>query len=212
MNTSIGLYGIISDPLLGWAAMAEAMVACGVGWIQLRMKEGTPVERYRVACAVRERVPASAMFIVNDDPSLAVRVGADGVHLGQRDGSVARARAIMGPAAIIGLSTHSVEQVRAACGQGPDYLGMGPVFPTATKADAEPCIGLEGLRAMAAVSTLPAVAIGGIGLDQAAAVMAAGVQGLCAVGPVNASAEPSATIRAFRAAVGICGPYQSRAP
>ncbi len=198
MVSDIGFYGIISQPRVGWVRMAEVMVERGVRWIQLRMKQGDPGERLRVAAAVRQVIPAGFHMIVNDLPELALEVGADGVHLGQDDASYARAREILGPGALIGLSTHSPDQVRAACDLNPSYLGMGPVFATLTKVDAEPTIGPGGLEAMVALASVPAVAIGGIGLARVLSVEATGVQGFCAVGPVNDAQRPGAVIAAFQ--------------
>jgi thiamine-phosphate pyrophosphorylase len=201
MGSEIGFYGIISEPVVGWERLARIMVEEGVEWIQLRMKRGSAEERRAVAEALRRVIPAGHRFIVNDDPHLAAAVGADGVHLGQDDGGIAWARGLLGSEAIVGLSTHSPAQVARACALQPSYIGMGPVFPTSTKADAEPRIGLDGLRAMARLTTVPGVAIGGIGLAEVPAVCAAGAGGLCAVGPVNSSEDPAAVIRAFRAAI-----------
>jgi len=198
MISPIGFYGIISDPAVGWGPMADCMVAQGVRWIQLRMKGGSNADRRRVAADLRDCIPVGVHYIVNDDPELAREVGADGVHLGQGDGSLERARAILGPHAIIGLSTHTSAQVRVCCALRPTYIGLGPVFSTATKLDADPTIGVTGLKGMVAVATVPAVAIGGIDLGRAASVMGAGVQGLCAVGPVNRSEDPGAVIAAFQ--------------
>lgn len=198
MGSSIGFYGIISDPLVGWVPMAEIMVACGVRWIQLRMKGAEPDQRLEVARQLRACIPPDHHFVVNDHPELALAVGADGVHLGQGDMPIAQARIILGAGALIGLSTHSPAQVREACCQGPSYIGMGPVFATGTKLDAEPTIGPDGLAKMASLATTPAVAIGGIRLDRVAEVAAAGADGLCAVGPVNRSASPKAVITEFQ--------------
>jgi len=198
MISPIGFYGIISDPAVGWGPMADCMVALGVRWIQLRMKGGSRADRRRIAVDLRARIPAGFHYIVNDDPQLALEVGADGVHLGQGDGSLERARSILGPHAIIGLSTHTSEQVRACCALRPTYIGMGPVFSTATKLDADPTIGVAGLKELVAVATVPAVAIGGIDLRRAVSVMGSGVQGLCAVGPVNISEDPGSVIAAFQ--------------
>jgi thiamine-phosphate pyrophosphorylase len=198
MGGSIGFYGIISDPMVGWVPMAEIMVAQGVQWIQLRMKHADPARRLAVARQVRAVVPSGHHFVVNDHPELAKAVGADGVHLGRDDMPIARARAILGPRVLIGLSTHSPEQVRDACALVPAYIGMGPVFATGTKPDAEPALGLEGLRIMAALATVPAVAIGGIGLDRVAEVGVAGARSLCAVGPVNRSPAPGDVIAEFQ--------------
>jgi thiamine-phosphate pyrophosphorylase len=201
MPASIGFYGIISDPAAGWVPTAEHMVRCGVTWIQLRMKGGTAGERLRIASELRRCVPRGHRLIINDDARLAEAVGADGVHLGQGDMDIDEARAILGPGALVGLSTHSLPQLEAACERGPDYVGMGPVFPTGTKLDAEPCIGLDGLARMVAHSTVPSVAIGGIGLERVRAVMGTGVGGLCAVGPVCRSRQPAAIIDAFSLAI-----------
>jgi thiamine-phosphate pyrophosphorylase len=197
MSAPIGFYGIISDPLVGWATLAEIMVEAGVGWIQLRMKQGSVAERMRIAMAVRDRVPRGPRLIVNDDPALARAVQADGVHLGQTDMALEEARSVLGPRALIGLSTHSLPQLEQAHALGPSYVGMGPVFPTGTKLDAEPCIGLEGLTSMVRASSLPSVAIGGIGLERVASVMATGVGGLCAVGPINRAPDPAGVLASF---------------
>lgn len=201
MNGTIGFYGIISEPVVGWAVMADAMVACGVRWIQLRMKRGTPAERRGIAAVVRARIPKGHHFIVNDHPELAQAVGADGVHLGQDDPSLALAQGLLGPGALIGLSTHNPAQVRAACAQAPAYIGVGPVFVTTTKLDAEPRIGLAGLSEMVRLSTVPAVAIGGIDQGSVASVVRAGAHGFCAVGAVNTSRDPHRIILALMRSV-----------
>ncbi len=192
-----GFYGILSDPVLGYERLAALMVAEGVRCVQLRAKEAERADLLRVARAVRALIPAGHLFIVNDDPLLALEVGADGVHLGQDDCSVAQARSLLGPEALIGISTHDLHQVRQACALGADYLGAGPVFPTTTKLRPDPVLGVAGLAAMAAASSLPVVAIGGIDLERVPAVLAAGVRSLAAVGVVNRSSDPAPALRAL---------------
>jgi thiamine-phosphate pyrophosphorylase len=144
---------------------------------------------------------ASALFIVNDRPDVARLVGADGVHLGQDDLPVADARRIVGPDALIGVSTHSVEQVRKAVLDGADYLGVGPTFPSRTKAfDAFP--GLEFVRATAAETTLPAFALGGVGPENVGEVVAAGLRRVAVSAAVCAADDPEVVARVLRAALG----------
>jgi thiamine-phosphate pyrophosphorylase len=101
------------------------------------------------------------------------------------------ARRLMGEAAIIGLSTHNPAQTAAACALGPDYIGVGPVFATPTKRIPDPVIGLDGMRRMLEIATVPAVAIGGIDAGNAADVVAAGAENLCGVRCINGSPDPA---------------------
>jgi thiamine-phosphate pyrophosphorylase len=197
----IGLYGILTDPLVGWERLAEVMVEKGLKIIQLRMK-GAPVDAVeRTARAVRAVVPPGVIFIVNDDPRIARDVGADGVHLGQGDAPIDEARAILGPEAIIGLSTHNPDQTRAACALRPAYIGVGPVYPTPIKKNPDPVIGLDGMAAMLALATVPAVVLGGIDHSNVRDVLAAGARNVCAVRCVNRSADPGAEIDRLLAAI-----------
>ena len=183
-------YAIISEPLVGRERLAALMVERRVPWIQLRMKHRPRAEVRQAAKLLREIIRPPSRFILNDDPKLAAEVGADGVHLGQDDMPYESARQILGPEAIIGLSTHNPEQVRAACEPGPDYIGVGPVFPTRTKEKPDPLLGLKGLRAALAVSTVPTVAIGGIDPRNARKVLEAGAAAICAVGCINQQENP----------------------
>jgi thiamine-phosphate pyrophosphorylase len=188
----IGLYGILTDPAVGYERLAAIMVEKGLRVIQLRIKDWPRAEIVAVARRVRAVVPAGVAFVVNDDPGIAMEVAADGVHLGQDDMPYPDARRLMGDAAIIGLSTHDPAQTAAACAMGPDYIGVGPVFATPTKRIPDPVIGLAGMRRMLGIATVPAVAIGGIDHGNAAMVVAAGAENLCAVRCINGSADPAA--------------------
>jgi thiamine-phosphate pyrophosphorylase len=158
--------------------------------VQLRMKEHPRDEVRDVAKAVRRIVQLPSLFIVNDDPELASEVGADGVHLGQDDMPYAEARRIVGPNAIIGLSTHNPRQCAAACALGPDYIGIGPVFPTPTKKIADPAIGIDGMAQMLGIATVPTVVLGAIDATNLEQVWAAGAQGYASVRPLNQAQEP----------------------
>ena len=155
-------------------------------------------------CALTLRQAATevgSLLIVNDRCDLAVAVDADGVHLGQGDLPIAYARRLLGPDKIIGLSTHSVAQVQEAMRGQPDYLGFGPIFSTSTKADHDPVVGLEGLRAVRALTRLPIFAIGGITAETAGKVMAAGADGLAVVSAVLTAADLGSAIKSFQQAL-----------
>jgi len=185
-----GFYGILSEPRVGYPRLAELMVERGVLIIQLRMKHAERAEVLEVGRALRPIIPTGSLYIVNDDPVVARDVGADGVHLGQSDAPYARALDLLGPDAVIGLSTHNPDETSRACAAGADYIGVGPVFPTTTKAKPDPVIGLDGLRRLLALATVPAVAIGGIDPTNAAALLAAGARNFTAIGCVNKSDHP----------------------
>jgi thiamine-phosphate pyrophosphorylase len=190
----LGFYGILSEPRVGYPRLAELMVERGVRIIQLRMKHAEPTEVLEVGRTLRTIIPANHLFIVNDDPAVARDVGADGVHLGQHDAPYDQARELLGPDAVIGLSTHNREETTRACATGADYIGVGPVFSTTTKGDPDPVIGLDGLTNLLAVATVPAVAIGGIAPPNAAAVLDAGARNITAVGCVNNSDRPAVVL------------------
>lgn len=180
----------------GVAATVEAAIAGGVTVVQLRDPGATGAELFATAVALREILrPRGIPFIVNDRLDVALAARADGVHLGQSDLPVTEARRIAGPDFLIGLSVSTVGEA-AAAGQLPvDYLGVGPVFATPTKADAAPALGLAGTAEVVRASALPTVAIGGINTGNAADVVATGVGGLCVVSAICAAPEPAAAAR-----------------
>jgi thiamine-phosphate pyrophosphorylase len=135
---------------------------------------------------------------MNDRPDLAVLAQADGVHIGQDELTVKDARAIVGPRAFIGVSTHSIEQARQAVLEGANYIGVGPTFPSGTKRF-ESFTGLELLKAVAAEIRLPAFAIGGITLDNLPAVLAAGMARVAVSGAICATHDPATAAGRFLA-------------
>jgi len=133
----------------------------------------------------------SALFIVNDDPHLAMELEADGVHVGQDDIDPAEARRIMGPDAIIGLSTHSREQIEAAAEEPVDYISVGPIWETPTK-EGRPATGLELIEEAAEIAERPWFAIGGIDTGNADEVVSAGAKRICVVRAIRDAPDPRA--------------------
>lgn len=182
-------------------AMLHAALAAGAGIVQLRDRERPPGVIDRVARTFRRLADThSALFIVNDDPHLARELDADGVHVGQDDISPAEARAILGPEAIIGLSTHSREQIEAAHRQPVDYISVGPVWETPTK-PGRPATGLELISSAAELATLPWFAIGGIDTANVSEVIEAGAQRIVVVRAIRDAADPRSAAGALAEAV-----------
>lgn len=151
--------------------------------IQLREKQQSALQFYEQAkAAVSEARKTGAQIIINDRVDIALACGAQGVHLGQDDMPPDAARRLLAPEAIIGYSTHSVEQAQRALTLPIDYIAIGPIFDTATKSDTLPTLGLEGLQEVRkAVGDFPLVAIGGISLSSAAAVIEAGADSVALI-------------------------------
>jgi thiamine-phosphate pyrophosphorylase len=214
-----GFYAVLDrdDEALARALVSEA------GVLQVRIKpRSTPVDQLsatlRVAAQSGRAGPcdaadvlriarmarcvcddAGAALIVNDRIDIALAAGADGVHLGQNDLPIEDARRISQDL-WIGISTHDVAQVRAACAAGADYLGFGPVFATTTKERPDPVQGIAGLRAaVAEAAGRPVVAIGGITAADVAEVYRAGAHAVCAISAVNDARDPRDAARRFRA-------------
>jgi thiamine-phosphate pyrophosphorylase len=182
----------------GVEAVVAAAVRGGATCVQLREKQLDTrpfVERARALKALL--APLGVPLIINDRLDVALAAGADGVHVGQSDLPPEDVRRLM-PHALIGLSVENPEQVRAAADMPVDYLGVSPVFSTPSKQDTAPALGLEGLRAMRALTDLPLIAIGGIDLNNAAQVLAAGADGLAVVRALCAAPDPVAAAQALR--------------
>jgi thiamine-phosphate pyrophosphorylase len=174
----------------------------GARLIQLREKRLAPREFYREAeAAVIEAHARAVRIIINDRADIARASGADGVHLGQDDFPPEAARRLLGPDAIIGLSTHNPTQAKVAADLPINYIAIGPIFATATKVNAEPVVGLEGLsRVRDLVGGIPLVAIGGITAKNAALAIAAGADAVAVISALLAeeSSISDNTIRLLR--------------
>lgn len=170
----------------------------GVRLFQYRDKTSPMMEAYRQAAKLRRvAADARALFLVNDRCDLALAVDADGVHLGQDDLPLSHARSLLGPAKIIGVSTHRASQVEEATRGGADYLGFGPIFSTGTKPNHDPTVGIEGLRHIRPLTQLPVFAIGGITIDSLDAVIGAGADGVAVISAILNAPGIQEAVRAF---------------
>mgnify|MGYP001053235945 CR=1 FL=1 len=191
-----GLYLVITNPRTSYEACAEAAVAAGVRYIQLRMKHAAREAVVARALALRGITAGTdTRFIVNDDPAIAAEAGADGVHLGQTDMPIDEVRARYPGLGVIGLSTHNAAQALRAGRQAPAYIGVGPVYATPTKEIPDPVLGCaEAGRIIRSVS-VPAVAIGGIDAATLPAVLDAGAVNFAVVRAVCDDPHPLDAIR-----------------
>ncbi|MEJ7845648.1 MAG: thiamine phosphate synthase [Acidimicrobiales bacterium] len=182
--------------LVDSVALAEAALGGGAAVIQVRTKAGTDRDRLALAVAVVERCRAAgAGCVVNDRVDLALAAGADGVHLGADDIAVERARAVAGPALLIGGTARDPAAARRLVADGADYLGVGPVWATVSKVGLPAPIGLAMLRAVATAVDVPVVAIAGITAARVADVLRAGAAGVAVIGAVTGAADPEAATR-----------------
>ncbi len=166
-----GLYLVLTSPRDGYEQLTRWAVEAGVAAVQLRYKGGDIREFLRVGTVMRRITRNTATrFIVNDRPDVALMCGADGLHVGQDDAPARAVRKLIGSRMLLGLSTHCLEQVRAARTEPVDYIGFGPLFPTTSKARPDPVVGPGQLAPAAALSAHPVVAIGGLDPDRIAAL------------------------------------------
>lgn len=186
------LYGILDlgyVPAEDTTRMTRLMLEGGVGLLQLRAKKSS---LETIASVAKEILPVCHSFgvplILNDHPELVRQTGADGVHVGQGDLPVPRVREIVGPEAIVGLSTHSLAQALAAQEVQPDYIGFGPLFSTPTKPDYAP-VGLEEIREVHQRVDFPIFCIGGIKQENIATVLAAGARRVVIVSGILQAAD-----------------------
>ncbi|HEU4367450.1 MAG TPA: thiamine phosphate synthase [Methylomirabilota bacterium] len=190
--------------------LLEAAVAGGSRMVQLREKEWPSGRLLPLAESLRARCANRGVtFIVNDRVDLALALGADGVHLGQDDLPARVARPLLRPGMILGVSTHSAEQARAAQAAGADYVAVGSMFPTTTKPDFQ-LVGPELIRKLRAEISVPLIGIGGITHHNVAEVIRAGADGVAVISAVSAADDPRAACERFvaliRAARGLTAP------
>lgn len=197
------LYAIIDTGYLGGRGVefyAREVVAGGADVVQLRAKGAGEEEVLRMGRGVLPILrDAGVPLIINDHPGVATALGADGVHVGQGDMSVAEARAAGGGGRvpIVGKSTHSVRQALAAAAEGADYIGFGPLFPTPTKPD-YPAIGLADVSTVVSGAGVPVFCIGGVKLENLRDVVAAGARGVVVVSGILTAARPREYCRALK--------------
>jgi thiamine-phosphate pyrophosphorylase len=201
LHTLSGLYIILDPSVCPTRPLVEVLMAAaevGASLFQYRNKTASMKEAYTEALALRHAAAmAGVLFIVNDRCDLALAIDADGVHLGQGDLPLDLARKVMGPDKLIGISTHNLDQVREASAGQPDYLGFGPIFTPGSKQDHDPVVGLEGLRAMRSLTSLPVFAIGGIQIDQVGEVVRAGANGVAVISAILKAPNISHAVKMF---------------
>ena len=175
--------------------LQEALSAGGITCVQLREKHATPEEKEALAREAQALcAQAGIPLLIDDDVELALRIGADGVHIGQDDIPCAEARRALGDQAIIGVTAKTLEQARKAEAEGADYLGVGAVFPTSTKQDTW-TIDHEVLRQICAAVSIPVVAIGGITADNARELAGTGIAGIAVVSAIFAQADLAGAVK-----------------
>lgn len=197
------LYAIIDSSLAGASAVAfaEALSGAGVQLIQIRHKTSSAAAVFAQTATLLDRVSSRGVrLIVNDRPDIAAIAGAGGVHVGQDDLEVEQARRICPPPMWVGVSTHNLQQVREADGTSADYIAVGPVFPTVTKSNPDPVVGVEFLRAARRITKKPLVAIGGITAETAEQAYRAGADSLAVISDLIGASDPAARASEYLAA------------
>ena len=194
------LYVILDATLLNNSPYncAQELAAAGVRLLQYRDKAASARELLETS---RRLVPllnsCGSSLIVNDRPDVAALAGAAGVHVGQEDLNPEQARTVVGEPMWVGVSTHSLEQFRRAAATSADYIAVGPIFATTSKANPDPVVGLEFIRRVRPLTDKPIVAIGGISLERAASVIASGADSVAVIRDVLCAAKPAEQARRF---------------
>ncbi len=199
------LYPIVDVSVLGNRSVGSAVSALAAGGariVQIRAKDAADRRFLELA---REALSAArecgALLVVNDRPDSAKIVAADGVHLGDDDLPPAAARRLLGPNAIVGISTHDVEQLETAAVAPVDYVAVGPIYQTHTKARPDPVVGLDLVRQARQLLAVPLVAIGGITRESAAAIVAAGADGVAVISDLLREHDLREAARSFERAL-----------
>ncbi|MGO7540485.1 thiamine phosphate synthase [Rhizobium ruizarguesonis] len=201
----LSLYLVLDPDLcagIGMVETARLAIAGGATMVQLRDKHAGTIGMIETGRALKQAlVGTGALLIVNDDVEAAIAIGADGLHIGQEDMDAMRARTMIGPDVILGLSVENEALAGAVDPDLIDYTGVGPVFATPTKADHKQPIGFDGLARLVKASPVPSVAIGGLKADHVAQVFAAGAKGLAVVSAICGTPDPEAATRRIAAEI-----------
>jgi thiamine-phosphate pyrophosphorylase len=196
------LYAILDSSLLTTSelVLAETLAGSGVELIQYRNKTAPSRQFFEVSRQLSNALtPRGVRFIVNDRADIALLSGAGGVHVGQEDLGVEEARAICGKDRWVGVSTHTLDQVKTANRTSADYIAVGPIFPTTTKENPDAVVGTELLRQARQITAKPLVAIGGITLERSAEVYLAGADSLAVIRDLICAASPGERARQYLA-------------
>lgn len=198
-----GLYVILDPSVCPGRPLRDVLTlsaVAGATIFQYRNKTASMKEAYAEALMLRKTAAEEGvLFIVNDRCDLALAVDADGVHLGQDDLPFDYVRKLMGPEKLIGLSTHNADQVKEADILKPDYIGFGPIFTPGSKRDHDPVVGIEGLRSIRSLTSLPTFAIGGIQVDQLGELVHAGADGVAVISAILRAPDVGRAVKSFLA-------------
>lgn len=184
---------------------AKDLAACGVRLIQYRNKTAAARELLNTSRELSNLLkPLHVLFFVNDRSDVAALARADGVHVGQEDLDVEQARSVIGEEKWVGVSTHNAEQFQRAAATSADYIAVGPIFATGTKANPDPVVGMELIKQARAMSRKPIVAIGGITLQRASEVIEAGADSVAVASDIFHAADPRMRARQY---IDLLGPH-----
>ncbi len=177
---------------------AQELAAAGVRLLQYRNKRASALELFESSKRLSSLlIPQGVTFVVNDRADVASAAEASGVHVGQEDLGAEAARSVVGTGKLLGVSTHNLDQFKEAAATSADYLAVGPVFSTSTKANPDPVIGIEFIRRVRPLTDKPIVAIGGITLDRASEVIQAGADSVAVIRDVLLAPDPGQRVRQF---------------
>jgi thiamine-phosphate pyrophosphorylase len=197
------LYAILdatpAQPTESLVSLANKLADAGVQLIQIRAKKMPPRQFLAMTRALVANAPANVKIIINDRPDIASISKAAGVHVGQEDLAVESARKICPTPQWVGISTHNLEQLRAANDTSADYIAVGPIYPTTTKENPDPVVGLNLIRAARKLTRKPLVAIGGITINSAHEVFRAGADSIAVISNLLNAPDPAQRAREYLA-------------
>ncbi len=187
--------GMLTEPA---GETAKKLMDAGVRLLQYRDKRAAARELWSESRALAAAArAANCVFFVNDRPDVAYLAGADGVHVGQEDLEVEQARSVIGAERWVGVSTHNLEQFGTAAASSADYIAVGPIFPTKSKENPDPVVGMELLRRVRSLTEKPIVAIGGITLERAPEVLEAGADSVAVISDIVRAKDPAGKAREY---------------
>jgi thiamine-phosphate pyrophosphorylase len=188
---------------------AQKLADAGVRLLQYRNKRASARELFESSKRLSSLlVPQGVTFVVNDRADVAAVAGANGVHVGQEDLGVEEARRVAGAGRFVGVSTHTLEQFQRAAASSADYIAVGPIFATGTKANPDPVVGTQFIRSVRPITDRPIVAIGGITLERAPEIIEAGADSVAVIGDILGAAEPAVRARQY---IELLGPADQAA-
>jgi thiamine-phosphate pyrophosphorylase len=177
---------------------AEKLAAAGVRLLQYRNKRAPARELFESSKRLSSLlIPQGVTFVVNDRADVALAAEASGVHVGQEDLKVEAARSVIGAGKLLGVSTHNLQQFKDTATTSADYVAVGPVFSTSTKANPDPVVGIELIRQVRSLTDKPIVAIGGITLERVAEVIRAGADSVAVISDILLAPDPGKRARQY---------------